>query len=162
MGAASVITGVLGIMLSILSAFLVAVPRVGVALSILALVLSVTSIVLGGIGMSKADEERASNALPLTGLIIGVIAFLVSFVLAMTCGSCNACITLVDSQIDGGIDLTPPPLPDAGMPTFSNKPDAGKPDPAQTPDPVVPLLEDGGPPPPPPMFPPPPMHLQVP
>jgi hypothetical protein len=173
MGPASVIVGLLSFACAVLSIFLVAVPRAGVLLSVLALILSVASIVLGGIGMSQADAKRESNALPMTGLIIGVIAFFVSFLLAVTCGSCNACITMLDSHVDGGIDFTPPPptpldLDDGGKPPFpSAVDDAGKPTGAAPPSPVpgpagaqpiAPSTQDAGPTPPPPAFPPPPMN----
>ena len=171
MGPASVIVGLLSFACAVLSMFLVAVPRAGVLLSVLALILSVAAIVLGGVGMSQADAKRESNALPMTGLIIGVIAFFVSFLLAVTCGSCNACITMVDSHVDGGIHFEPPPPPvldldDGGkppLPTLSDdggKPTGPVPDPGSpsAPPPTVPTAQDAGPAPPPPAFPPPPMN----
>lgn len=173
MGIASVVCGLLGFLCALLSVGFVAVPVAGVALSIFALLLSLVSIVLGGVGMSQASDRGESNALPLTGVIIGVIAFFFSFVLTMTCGACNACLTMVDATTDGGVSFAPayPPPLEGGMPV---KPpyiedDAGKP--PQAPDPlavgdaatpapvpIAPPRSDAGLTPPPPAFPPPPMN----
>jgi hypothetical protein len=167
MGAASVIVGLLGFVCALTSAFVFTVPKAGVALSVVALMLSLASIVLGGVGMSQASDKGESSALPMTGLIIGIISFMVSFVLAMTCGSCNACLTVIDSQMDGGLSFAPPPIDfdeDASVKPPVAIDDAGKPpsgsftQPPPQPQPIAPATTDAGLVAPPPAFPPPPMH----
>lgn len=165
MGPASVLLGILSVVCAMASAFLVIVPKAGVALSILAIAFSLASIVCGGVGMSQASARGVDDAMSTTGVIIGVLGFLTSFLLAMTCGACNACLTFVDSQIDGGLSSLPW---DGGShaPTWDT--DAGKPPAgghafgpldAAAPDvSTSPALEDGGLRPPPPAFPPPPMN----
>lgn len=176
MAPASVVVGILAFMFAASSAYLVAVPKAGVACAIVALVLSLVSIVLGGVGMSQASARGESTAFAVTGLVIGICAFLVSFVLAMTCGTCNACVTLLDAHSDGGIDLSLPFVPvdggvakppyvddDAGKPPFGATPIAPAPpdvdpDDASAASPPAPITDDGGLRPPPPAFPPPPMN----
>ncbi len=72
--------------------FLTAVPIAGSVLSFGAPLLSLTGIVLGGMAMSHAKQD-GGNGVALAGLVLNIIAFLLSLAVALTCGLCNACLT---------------------------------------------------------------------
>jgi len=90
---ASLVLGGVAFLFMIGGFFLTAVPIAGSILSFGAPLLSLTGIVLGGMSMSRAKQEGGSNGVALAGLILNIVAFLLSLAVALTCGLCNACLT---------------------------------------------------------------------
>ncbi len=90
---ASLVLGGVAFLFMIGGFFLTAVPIAGSILSFGAPLLSLTGIVLGGMAMSRAKQEGGSNGVALAGLILNIVAFLLSLAVALTCGLCNACLT---------------------------------------------------------------------
>ncbi|MBO6934039.1 MAG: DUF4190 domain-containing protein [Deltaproteobacteria bacterium] len=90
---ASLVLGGVAFLFMIGGFFLTAVPIAGSILSFGAPLLSLTGIVLGGMAMSRAKQEGGTNGVALAGLILNIVAFLLSLAVALTCGLCNACLT---------------------------------------------------------------------
>ncbi len=90
---ASLVLGGVSFLFMIGGFFLTAVPIAGSILSFGAPLLSLTGIVLGGMAMSRAKQQGGSNGVALAGLILNIVAFLLSLAVALTCGLCNACLT---------------------------------------------------------------------
>ena len=74
MGTVSLIIGVLAIIIAFIPCF----PCLG----LVAIVFGVLAIIFGAIGLSQAKKGNASQALPLSGLILGIVA--TGFVIAWT------------------------------------------------------------------------------
>jgi hypothetical protein len=161
MGLASILLGVVAIVAMVAAVFLMPVPNAGAAFACGALLFSLLGIVMGGVGISRSGSDGSTSATAVIGLVLSILAFLMSVLVAMTCGACN---TLCSSAL---LDAPPSPFDDGGMraphdPT-SHGPDAGsalrdpnQPDP-NAPDPNAPERPPEAPPPafPPPAFPPP-------
>ena len=104
MGIGSILCG-LGAFICMVGGFILTmVPGVGAALSFAAPILSLVGIVLGGISMSRAGREGETSGAGVAGLVISVIAFVLSLAVALTCGLCNACWTsgVMNAQNQGG------------------------------------------------------------
>ena len=80
--------------------FLTAVPIAGSILSFGAPLLSLTGIVLAGMSMSQAKQTGESNGMAVAGLVMNIVAFLLSLAVALTCGLCNACLTSAEMNRD--------------------------------------------------------------
>ena len=97
MSIASLVLGGVSFLFMIGGVFLTAVPIAGSVLSFGAPLLSLTGIVLGGMAMSQAKQQGdGSNGVALAGLILNIVAFLLSLGVALTCGLCNACVTAAE------------------------------------------------------------------
>lgn len=169
MGVASVLVGVLALLMMFGGIFLAWLPGAGSLLSFGAPLVALVGAVLGGMAMSRAKQEGSSSGAGLAGLIVSIVAFLLGLVFALTCGLCNALFTAemvknrgrlpdggvmwrVDRgatppwrrELDGGVGPMPP-VPDE-PPVAGDSPPAG----------VEPPEPDAGDV-PPPAFPPPPL-----
>jgi hypothetical protein len=117
------------------------VPVAGALLSFGAPILALAGIVTGGIAMQRAGRDGEPSGLGAAGLVVSILAFIPSLVVALTCGLCSACVTAGMLAPDGRLPL------DASAPV----PALGDQAPAAN-GPVA-LVPDGAPP---PAFPPPP------
>lgn len=105
MAIASVLLGVVALLMMFGGIFLSWLPIVGSVLSFGAPVVSLVGIVLGGLAMSRAKQEGNPSGAALAGVIVNVLAFLFGLLVAMTCGLCNACFSTAMIQgrnYDGG------------------------------------------------------------
>jgi hypothetical protein len=93
MAAASVVLGVVSLLMMFGGIFLTVVPGLGMVLSFGAPVVALVGAVLGGLAMSRAKQEGESSGAAIAGLILSIIAFLFGLVFALTCGLCNALCT---------------------------------------------------------------------
>jgi hypothetical protein len=93
MGVASVLVGVLALLMMFGGILLAWLPAVGSLLSFGAPVTALVGAVLGGLAMSRAKQEGGSSGAGLAGLIVSIVAFLLGLVFALTCGLCNALFT---------------------------------------------------------------------
>lgn len=114
MGIGSIVLGVLSVICMIGGFLATLVPFVGVMLSFLSPVLALAGIVLGGIALSRSKSGgEESEGVAIGGLVTNVVILIPSFLVAVTCGLCNTCVT--------GIAFAPPHdggpralFPDAG------------------------------------------------
>lgn len=149
MGLASLLLGCVAIVAMIAAVIFTPVPNAGTAFACGALLFSLLGIVMGGVGISRSRYEGSTSATAIIGLVLSILTFLMSLLVAVTCGACN-------TLCSGAFDLPASPFDDGGMraphdPTSG--PDAGPAQQALPPDEPPPE----GPPPafPPPAFPPP-------
>ncbi|AKF09633.1 DUF4190 domain-containing protein [Sandaracinus amylolyticus] len=174
MGLGSILLGVFALIFMFGGFVLTFVPFLGTMLSFLAPVLAVAGIVLGGVALSRARENRQNEGLAIAGLVVNIVAFVPAMLVAVTCGLCNTVCT--------GIALTPSdpnatpwyqrdagPSPfdvlfvDAGVPHATpnapNTPPPIAPPPIAPPSPIEPLpsAPPGAPAQPPGTLPPPPL-----
>jgi len=170
MGVASVLVGVLALLMMFGGILLAWLPAVGSLLSFGAPVVALVGAVLGGLAMSRAKQEGGSSGAGLAGLIVSIVAFLLGLVFALTCGLCNALFTagVASNQgrfrdggvmwrvgrgtppawmrdLDGGLGIVPPPPGSPPRPGDEPVPGAAPTD--------GPAAEE-----PPPAFPPPPLE----
>lgn len=81
---AALVCGIVGI---IGSFFTVVIP----AIAIIALIIAIAGIILGAIGMKKANENNGSgNGLAIAGLVCGIVGTVFCFS-AVICWACFAC-----------------------------------------------------------------------
>ena len=92
-GVGSILCGVFAFFMMVGGVFLAVVPVVGAVLSFGAVVVALAGIVLGGMGLSEAKQYGEGEGAALTGLVVSILSFLLSVVVALTCGLCNACMT---------------------------------------------------------------------
>jgi hypothetical protein len=130
MGAASVVLGIVSMLMMFAGIVLTVIPGLGMVLSFGAPVLALAGAVLGGLAMSRARQEGESSGGALAGLILNVIAFLFGLIFALTCGLCNALCT-------ASMATQPPHRDDAGVWHFG--------DPNIRWRPVPGLFDDAGP-----------------
>jgi hypothetical protein len=136
MGVASVLVGVLALLMMFAGIFLAWRPGAGSLLSFGAPLVALVGAVLGGMAMSRAKQEGGSSGAGLAGLIVSIVAFLLGLVFALTCGLCNALFTaeMVKNRgrlPDGGVmwrvdrGTTPPwrREPDGGVGAMPSVPD---------------------------------------
>ena len=112
MAIASVLLGILSFVAMVVGFFTTGVPIVGSIFSFGGPVLALAGIVTGGMAMSqsKRDTGETSGA-AVAGLVVSIIGFVLSLIVALTCGLCNACLTTaaVDNRSNGGgFQLTGP------------------------------------------------------
>jgi len=122
MGIASILMGILAFLCMLGGFFLTMVPGVGAALSFAAPIFALIGIVTGGVSMSRAKQDGDTSGVGVAGLVVSVIAFVLSLAVALTCGLCNACFTsgVINAQNQGGFQPsygayspptpTPPPV----------------------------------------------------
>jgi len=140
MGIASVVLGVLAMILAVAGALLTVIPFLGALLSFAAPVAALIGIVLGGVALSRAKEESGETGLPIAGLIVSIIAFFPAIFVALTCGVCNSMCS-ASSLAPRDPNATPYYLDDGGYSNVSPgiTPPVPPPDPtAPPPDPTAP------------------------
>ena len=94
MGKGMAVTGlVLGIVALVLS-FLSALPFV----SFVALVLAIVALVLSVMGGKKLAANNQPKGVATGGLVVGIIAVVLSAILALTCGLCQAGLAASDED----------------------------------------------------------------
>jgi hypothetical protein len=93
MGIASIVLGVAAFLFMMGGFILTIVPGVGTVLSFAAPVLALAGIVTGGIGLSRAKRDGQPAGAATGGLVVSIVAFIPAFIVAITCGLCNACMT---------------------------------------------------------------------
>lgn len=100
MGKGMAITGlVLGIVALVLS-FLSALPFV----SFVALVLAIVALVLSVMGGKKLAANNQPKGVATGGLVVGIIAVVLSAILALTCGLCQAGLADLNKQTEQAAD----------------------------------------------------------
>lgn len=147
MGLASLLLGCVAIVAMIAAVIFTPVPNAGTAFACGALLFSLLGVVMGGVGVSRSRYEGSTSATAIIGLVLSILAFLMSFLVALTCGACN---TLCSSPL---VDPPASPFDDGGM-RAPHDPTSG-PDAGLARDPTPPPQEDPPPEGPPPAFPPP-------
>lgn len=178
MGVGSIVLGILSLLFA-MGGFVVSfIPGVGAFLgaflSFASPVLALIGVVLGGVGVSRARSEGIEGGTPMAGLIVSGVAFFPAFLVAISCGICDAMCAgaMIDGQRNRG-SSTPWWLADAGVSTTPGFNPAPIPTPPPTGpsapiDPTAPPpIDPTAPPPqdptqPPPAFPPPPLEPSAP
>lgn len=94
MGIASLILGMLAFLLGVAGIFIGAESATaGLVVNIIAPILAVAGIVFAGLEMSKTKRTDGNySGLSITALVISIVAFCFSSLVAVTCGLCNACV----------------------------------------------------------------------
>jgi len=93
MGPGSIVVGIVAFLFMIGGFLATPVPYLGSLLSFAAPILALAGIIMGGVAMSRAKQTGESSGAGVAGLIVNIIAFVLSLVVALTCGLCNACVT---------------------------------------------------------------------
>ena len=105
---ASLVLGGVAFLFMLGGFFLTAVPVAGSVLSFGAPLLSLAGIVLAGMSMSQAKSQGESNGVAIAGLVMNIVAFLLSLLVALTCGLCNACLTGAEMNRDSATQSADP------------------------------------------------------
>ncbi len=104
MAIASVLVGVLALVLTIAGVFLTPVRYVGAIVSFGAPLAALVGIVMSGVAMSRAKQMGESSGLAITGLVLNIVGFVLGALVALTCGMCNAACSKAQTRQwpDGG------------------------------------------------------------
>jgi len=89
MAIGSIVLGIAAFLFMVAGIIFTVVPFAGSLFSFGAPLLALAGIVTGGIALSRARAEGQPTGAGLAGLIVSIIAFLCSLVVAVTCGMCN-------------------------------------------------------------------------
>lgn len=94
MAIASIVLGMGAFLCMIVGFFTTGVPVVGALFSFGGPVLALAGIVTGGVAMSRSKQESGdSSGAAIAGLVVSIVGFFLSLIVALTCGLCNACLT---------------------------------------------------------------------
>jgi len=93
MGIASLLLGLLSLVMTIGGFIFTGVPVLGSVMAFGAPCMGLVAIVLGGMEMSRASKSGQGQGLGIAGLILGILGLFFGGVVALTCGMCNACMT---------------------------------------------------------------------
>lgn len=94
MAIASIVLGMGAFLCMIVGFFTTGVPVVGALFSFGGPVLALAGIVTGGVAMSRSKQETGdSSGAAIAGLVVSIVGFVLSLIVALTCGLCNACLT---------------------------------------------------------------------
>lgn len=118
MNLGSLILGIVSLICMVAGIVFSFVPYVGAIVSFLGPVLGLAGIITGGVAMSRAKNESGeTDGLAIAGLVISAVGFILSLLVALTCGMCNACAS--SSMQNGGRvnGQTPFWMEDAGLST---------------------------------------------
>ncbi|MFT5356335.1 MAG: hypothetical protein ACI9KE_003558 [Polyangiales bacterium] len=94
MAIGSIVLGMGAFLCMIVGIIAAPVPVVGALFSFGGPVLALAGIVTGGVAMSRSKQETGdSSGAAIAGLVVSIVAFFLSLIVALTCGLCNACLT---------------------------------------------------------------------
>lgn len=94
MAIASIVLGMGAFLCMIVGFFTTGVPVVGALFSFGGPVLALAGIVTGGVAMSRSKQETGdTSGAAIAGLVVSIVGFFLSLIVALTCGLCNACLT---------------------------------------------------------------------
>ncbi|MEM7606711.1 MAG: hypothetical protein AAF411_15250 [Myxococcota bacterium] len=94
MALASLLLGIGAFVFMVLGFFTTMIPVVGSLFAFGAPILGLAGIVTGGVAMSRSKAETGeSSGAAIAGLVTSIVGFLLSLVIALTCGLCNAAMT---------------------------------------------------------------------
>lgn len=110
MSLVSILLGLLSFVLMVIGFVFGMVPIVGAVLSLGAPVVALGGIVCGGLAMSRARNEGQDNGLAVAGLGVSVVTFVLSLIVALTCGLCNACMSTQMLSDDDPFDVFQQPV----------------------------------------------------
>lgn len=136
MSLVSILLGLLSFVLMVMGFVFGMVPVVGAVLSMGAPVVALSGIVCGGLAMSRARNEGDDNGLAVAGLSVSVVAFVLSLLVALTCGLCNACMSTQMLSDDDPFDVFQQPV--VTSPTGPSRPNQVSPTPISQPPVVTP------------------------
>jgi uncharacterized membrane protein len=88
--------GIIALVLGIVAVILSFIPCAGIWVAV---PMGILSIILGIIGIVQANKNNAEKGLPLTGLILGAVALVVTIVMYATIG---AAASMFDSKMKDG------------------------------------------------------------
>lgn len=98
----ALVLGLIAFLFMVGGFFTTAIPVLGSVLSFGAPLLSLGGIVMAGIAMSRAKQAGQDSGAAIAGLVVNIITFILSLLVALTCGLCNACITTAAVQNPDG------------------------------------------------------------
>ena len=160
MAIASILLGIGAFIAMILGVVLTIMPYAGSVFSFGAVIMALAGIVLGGLAISRAKQDDSPTTAATVGLVISIISFVFSLLVALTCGLCNACM----SASPQGFNSMHPVVLDGGGVIWTNQPVNGGPAMPMMPEPTAvpspppsPAAADAPKDAPPPAFPPPPI-----
>jgi hypothetical protein len=146
MAVGSIVLAALSLLFIPLGVVLSPLPWVGGVFAFGAPALSLASVIVGGVAMSRGKRAGESTSTAFAGVVTGAVAFVPALVTALTCGVCNALFTAGKFEAHRDFHLTmqqgAPLLPaDAGVSPdqpSAPPPPPGAPPPAFPPPPIKP------------------------
>ncbi len=92
-GMASIVCGVVALLLTMGGFLLTALPYAGALFAFAAPAVALMGIVLGGLGIREAQQTGGEQGAATTGLVLSILGLVLGLVVALTCGLCNACVS---------------------------------------------------------------------
>lgn len=79
--------GIAGLVIGIIAIIIMWVPVIGMS----AIPISIVGIIVSVIAEKKAKTENAPTGMATAGLVISIIALVLSGIITIACGACTAC-----------------------------------------------------------------------